>query len=370
MTTETSRWAPQAPRLAVQGWLASRLALIITALVVAWQHNWSLKETLTRWDVVHYVTVAETGYTTLTQAAFFPGLPLILAACRLLGLPPLVTGVGVALVASGLAAWALYRLAGGSTRGLVAVLSWSLAPMAVFTIVPYTEAVFCAFAFWAWWYAKQNRWALAAGLAAAAALTRVSGLFLIGALGLLALLTAGRVTRRLVRVAWLGLPVAVLIAYAGFLRVRFGSWWAWFDAQRAGWARTFDWPWHAFAMTARAAGIGTPGDSNSVLFRWELVALALGLAVTIWSFAIRKIPEGAFVGAHVLALTCQIWIISLARGVVVWFPLFTTIGWVSTVGQGGGRHDIRRVAVVTFLGFEGVAMLWWATRFFTGAWSG
>ena len=139
----------QAPRLAVQAWLGSRLVLLITLLVVARTHEWTLTETLTRWDAVHFISLSQHGYQTLTEAAFFPGLPLVMAAFGVIGVPPVLTGTLLSLVGSGLAAWALYRLAGTAVPGAVAVAAWSFAPMAIFGAVPYTEAIFCAAAFWA-----------------------------------------------------------------------------------------------------------------------------------------------------------------------------------------------------------------------------
>ena len=55
----------------------------------------------------------------------------------------------VALICSALAAAALHRLGGP-----IAAVVWLLAPTTVFTMVPYTEAPFCAAAFWAWERAK------------------------------------------------------------------------------------------------------------------------------------------------------------------------------------------------------------------------
>ena len=109
--------------------------------------------------------------------AFFPGLPMLLRAGTWLGLPVEITGVLLAAVGSAAAAAALLRLGGPW-----AAVAWLFAPTAVFTTVPYTEALFCAAAFWAWERARADRWLAAALLAAAACSIRVSGLFLVGAL--------------------------------------------------------------------------------------------------------------------------------------------------------------------------------------------
>ena len=399
-TQPTRQWDG---RLAVQGWLASRLILAVIALSLILAGHLSPAQPFSQWDAAHFIAVADHGYTSLTQTAYFPGLPLLMALFHLVGIPPVATGVAGSLVGSGLAAWAVYRLAGGSTQGTIAVLAWSFAPMTVFTFVPYTEAIFCAFAFWAFWYAKQDNWTWAGILAAGACAFRVSGLFLVGALGIIALWgrnstpprfmaarsgQAGLVgpgptdsgpgnpgpawRQRLRRVAWLGLPTAVLVAYVIYLRISFGSWTTWFHAQGEGWGREFAWPWQAVDTTLRVAGvIGEGGwQSTSVIFCWEVAAAVVGLGVAIWCFATRKVPEGSWVGIQVLALSCQMWVISLARSIVLWFPLFTLAGRSGTTRLGGATGVLRWVVVAAGLVCEATWMVWWALRFFTGAWAG
>ena len=363
----------QAARFAVQGWLASRLVLLITVLILIWTQKWRVIEPFSHWDAVHFMLIARRGYTLVTEAAFFPGLPMLMAAFKFIGIPFVVTGVLLSLVGSGMSAWALYRLAGGSIRGAVAVLAWSFAPMAVFTFVPYTESIFCAFALWAFWFAKRNRWAWAGALAGAACLFRVSGLFLIGALGLIALVGIANSTwkKRMLRIAWLGIPMAVLAAYMVFLRVRFGSWTVWFEAQIKGWGRSFHWPWEAFVTTMQAAGwFGSTPQVSSIMFSWEMVAFAVGIAVTVWCFVRKKIPEGGWVGIQVLALSCQVWFISMTRSVLLWFPLFLWVSAASMRTLPRWKNDLRRGLLITLLGLEMLCMIWWADRFFCGAWAG
>jgi len=386
----------QAPRLAVQGWLASRLILLVVLLVMVRLKDWSLAEALHRWDVNHFVTLADHGYTELTQSAFFPGLPLVMAFFSLFGIPPIASGTVIAVVSSGIAAWGLYKLADGSVKGTVAVLAWSFAPMAVFTFVPYTESPFCALAFWAFVYAKRDRWGIAAGLAAGACLFRVSGLFLIGALGLVAIFwphvrssaasstrTREHTMRHVVsgpsntwsrffgRVVWLAIPTAVLGAYAIYLRIVFGSWTAWFSAQVQGWGRSFGWPWDAFIETLHVANIvGDYGYSTYAMFRWEVAAFLIGLAVAVICFVKKQIPEGGWVLVQVLALSSQVWLISVARSMLLWFPVFTLIGDIGDGEVSVSANTARRIGLSALLVFEVCAMIWWATRFFNGAWAG
>ena len=76
----------------------------------------------------------------------------------------------------------------------------------------------------------------------------------------LALTQAGASRERGRRLAWLGLPVAVVAAYLGYLYAITGSWTAWLDAQTSGWARGFAWPWQSLQHTLNVLAPGAYAD--------------------------------------------------------------------------------------------------------------
>ena len=232
--------APAAPvvrdggRLVLQTWLFTRLLLVGVALWVGVSTDRAASEMLTNWDVQHYFAIASYGYTGDNDIAFFPGWPLALRVFAAVGVPMLWAGIGLALICSALAAAALHRLGGP-----IAAVVWLLAPTTVFTLVPYTEAPFCAAAFWAWERASRGRWGAAAGLAAVACTFRVSGLFLLGALVILALTQGGRGWRR-------DRPTGLLGSLGADRSGTFGSWGP--DAPRGSESGRFGrarwtWPW-------------------------------------------------------------------------------------------------------------------------------
>jgi hypothetical protein len=397
--------------------------LLISALLVAWTSGTPLPLVFSRWDVAQFAAIASDGYTELTQAAFFPGLPALMAAGGMIGLPAWLTGTLLALVASGAAAWALYRLAGGGGAGALAVWGWSLAPMAVFSFAAYSEAPFCAGAFWAWELARRGRWGWAGLWASVAMAFRVSGLFLLVGLGIMALMQAWHDRRhslgRAIGLRAVGLigPLAVLAAYVVFLKLRFGSWLVWFEAQRQGWGRAFHWPWQAIINTARAAGIGAAGDDNSVMFLAELLVYLIGALLLIWlmrrawrrwraggSQTLRRVASGptgprqAYTSSHVLgdlrgsspsgsdepsyplaaaglvgsswlALSCQVWLMSLSRSLLIWFPGFVAGAVWLTEASSPQQQRWHRVMAAAILLASTLLMLWWANRFFRGMWA-
>jgi len=354
-------------------WLVSRVAIAAVVWTQAQTSHLSVGDVLARWDVEHFLGIARQGYANPDDVAFFPGLPALLAAADRLGLPMLGTGVVLAVGASALAAWALARLGGP-----IAACLWLIAPTAVFTAVPYTEALFCAAAFWAWWFARENRWGAAAACAAIACTFRVSGLFLAGALAVLAVTQIvggkGEVWWRGLarRWAWLLVPLAVLGAYELYLHGLTGSWRAWVDAQQNGWTRGFSNPLQSLRHTLEVARPSYwPGRPEVAwVFRAEIVSMALGLVTTAWSLVKRRWAEAAFVGVQVVAFGTSWWYMSVNRAVLGWFPLFVLAAGLVTWRPERPRPRVAwRVLVGVALVADLALMVVWTWLFATGRWA-
>lgn len=355
-------------RLVVQTWVGTRLVMLLVAVWVMVTEHRAAKDVFGNWDVAHYLGIAHNGYAEANSIAFFPGWPLLVRLASLVGLPELAVGMVLALVASGFAAAALYRLGGAP-----AAIAWLLAPTAVFTLVPYTEAAFCAAAFWAWERATARQWGAAAVLAAVAASVRVSGVFLIVALAVLALTQAGSPRVRGRRLLWLGLPVAVVAAYLGYLYAITGHWTAWLDAQASGWARGFAWPWQSLQHTLDVLAPGAYADHPE--WRWvfaaEIVSMAVGLLLTVVCLVRRRWAEATWVGLQVLAFGTSYWFMSVNRAVLLWFPLWIVIGGLfGGLVARRGRVPWWRAALVALLALVALAVqAVWAWLFFTGRWA-
>jgi len=349
--------------LVVQVWLATRLMFAVVAVAIAVSGRRPLESVLAQWDVAHFLTIARDGYADPREMAFFPGLPLLLRGADVLGLQPVLAGSALALAASLVAAFGLRRLVG--TWGTIA---WLLAPTAVFTAVPYTEALFCAAAFWAWERASQRHWGQASVLAALACTLRVSGLFLIGALVVLALTQpVRRGEQRGARLAWLVLPAAVVGAYVVYLYGLTGSWTAWFAAQETGWQRGFHWPWEALRHSWDSLFTVNPEHPEWVwLFRAEMVSWVVGVVVTLVCLVRRRVAEASWVGVQVLAFSLSYWLMSVNRAVLLWFPLWGLLGeFAEGRPRTRGWLVVAWVAGVLAFALQGV----WAWLYFTGRWA-
>lgn len=355
---------PGNARLVIQTWLLTRglMALLVGALLAT--SSKTAQDLLANWDVQHFFAIARDGYAQPTDIAFFPGWPLLLRLGSMTGLPMLAVGTVLALAGSALAAAALYRMAGAP-----AAIAWLLAPTAVFTMVPYTESLFVAAAFWAWERARAKQWGTAALLASVAASVRVSGIFLILALGVLALTTPGSRRTKGQRLAWLLLPTGVVVAYGTYLHSLTGSWLAWYHAQSTGWARGFTWPWESLQHTLDAIlGGGSPEHPEwAWVFAGEVVSMVVGLLVTVICLWRRQWGEATWVGVQVAAFSVSYWFMSVNRAVLLWFPLWILLG--ELVPSRGRMPPWRGVVIGLLVALVLVTQLVWAWLFFTGRWA-
>ncbi len=371
------QWLPeQLSREALGWWLVTRAGIFLLALSApllfnrgdtypnVWHAWW-------QWDVWHFKAIAEFGYANgepsgAPLAAFFPGLPVLMRAASWLGIGYVGGGVLVSAIASAVAGVWLAKLARYEFPelrdfGPTAALVWFTAPVGVFLAAPYTEALFCAFAFPAWLAARQGRWARAAILVALASTVRVSGLFLIFALCVEFITSKKRDWRSL---PWLALPAVPVLGFMAYLKQIHGSWFAWQDAQEKGWAREFTWPWTSIIHTFEAATKGHfPADRTdwTWMFRAELVALLVGLILLAWLLWRRSWGEAAWVGATVAAFVTSYWVYSLTRATLLWWPL-----WIGLAVLLHRRPWLGRL----YLGVAIPLAAIWAAAFFTGRWAG
>jgi hypothetical protein len=352
-------------------WVVTRVGLWVVAGAAGWLFPSEgdrvppLLDRWQQWDFHHYWGIALYGYggqpTGVPNEAFFPGFPSLLWLGGELGVRHVVTGLAVSFVAGAFAVLALARLAdldGGPGTGRLAVLVWLLAPSAVFLAAPYTEALFLGFAVPAWLAARRDRWAAAGLLAALACTVRVSGVFLVAALAV-HWLAASR--RRPGDLAWLALAGVPLLAWTAFVRALTGSWTGWLDAQAEGWSRSFTWPWDSFATTWSAAFGGQQSPNFAWMFRAELVAVLVGVVVTVLLLRARRWGEATWVGSQVVAFTTSNWFFSVPRATLLWWPLWIGIAVLAAR---------RRWLLWAYLAVSGPLTVVWSVTYFTGRWSG
>ena len=384
--------------LPIRAFIASRLLVlgagVAGALAVPLQNGWwpaadplRLSERLgavgnvlaaptVRWDSIHYLDIAQHGYTSATQTVFYPLYPLLMRVVGFALGSDVAAGVLISLVAMTVALVLLHRLTAlelGPRAADVTVLLIAFAPLSFFFSAVYTESLYLAVSVGSVYAARRGRWRLACVLGGLAAATRVTGVGLVIPLGLMHLRERG-LDRR---VAWLATVPAGLVAYLGFTAVRgygflapfAGESSAQFHHYMAGPLQTF-----VSAVQSAAAGarflltqpiyqpsIGGPFSDGAE----SIVLLAvLGIAIVALVLAIRRLPIAY--GAYALAvlLVCT-WspvdgqpLKSFDRYALTIFPLWMAAGaWLSE------RRLVRPVVLVS----AGL-LAFWTFQFATWAW--
>jgi Mannosyltransferase (PIG-V) len=311
---------------------------------------------LQRQDAQWFLRLATGGYAPGDHsAAFFPGYPL---AVRTFDAMPGIGPLGAALIVANAAAFgallllhALTRLELGPAAARRAVLFTALFPTAFFLYAPYSESLFLLASIAAFWFARRDRWALAALAGAVAAATRSVGVLLVVALAVEALAAYRRGRPLLPRMA-AALAVGIgPMLYFGWWQLRYGDFWAPLDAQ-AGW---------------RPGGVHQPIDVvvRAVQYAWRyqtwwLIDLTIvAAAVAGVALAARRIPLTYTVYAGLSLLLPLLLplpsrpLLSMPRFAAVLFP----VSWGYAIGAEKRRPPETATLVAFTAGFSILSFL-------------
>lgn len=342
-------WArlPEAARATLPLWCASRIAVALLSLAAArvavegaMGEVPRFTELWDRWDVGLFTKVAHWGYVSPHYAdrteVDFPAFPIAIRLVHYVVPSWIVAGLVVVFLAGAVASAAIWRLAaddGGQAAGRAAVLTMIFAPYAVFLFAGYSEALFLAFASTAWLAGTRDRWWLAGALAAGAAATRVTGIPLW--CGLVVLYVVERRRARLPLLASpalsLALPPLPVFGFLWYLHGKTGDWNAYTVAMREGWHRWMDWPWSGWKATWDSAFPDAHGSTTFTwFFRAELLAVVLGVAVTIALLYGRRWAEATFIGTATLLMAATNYYASGVRTMLVAFPVYLLFARLAT----------------------------------------
>ncbi|WP_307805753.1 hypothetical protein [Streptomyces chrestomyceticus] len=193
---------------ALLGYAAVRL--LGTLVLMKWAHLqhrglWPLLAD--RWDSGWYLGIADHGYSYAfdengfneSNLAFFPLYPVVVKAVA--GVTPgsrASVGVAVAVGCALLAAWGIFAVGDrlyGARVGTVLAMLWGATPVAVVQWMGYTESLFTALVAWSLYAVLTDRWVTAGGLCLLAGLTRPTGLALVAAVCVSAVVALWRLRR-------------------------------------------------------------------------------------------------------------------------------------------------------------------------------
>jgi Mannosyltransferase (PIG-V) len=313
-----------------------------------------------RWDSVFFLRIAEHGYDS-TSAAFYPLYPALVAGLGWLFFGHYVlAGIVVSLAATLGAFLLLHRLASerlgldGADR---TVLYLALFPMSLFLQAVYSDALYLLLVLAAFAVAERGGFKLAGLLTGLAILTRLTGVALLPALGLL----AWRERNRLRALGGLAIAVPVAALYPLLLWQQGRSPWAFWNAQDQ-WHRHVSWAgplggiWEALTHWTPSHA----GPQHAIAVNAEgLVALVLFVALTVVAWRRFGAVYGLFAAVSLaipLSYPSSRWpLLSLPRFGLVIFPLFLALAALTAT-----RPRLHTAIAGCSALFLGVAVVQWA----------
>jgi hypothetical protein len=303
------------PGVGVPGWPAPD--------VTAGWHN--AVGALERQDALWFLRIADAGYDPGDgSAAFFPLYPLLVRVVTpLTGGRTLLAALivsNVSFLGALIVLRALTTLERSEAEARTAVVLLAVFPTSLFFLAPYSESTFLLLSVSAFWFARRDRWALAALAAALAATTRSIGIVLLPALFVEAVLQhrergAPLLRRVAASVATLAGPGLVLLFWAA----AFGRPLAPIDAQGR-WQREATFPLRTLSNAVVAAG--------RLLDVWLFDALVVAVVVACLVAGLRSLRASYSVYAWAsLAVPlsypfAQRPLMSVPRFSVLIFPVF------------------------------------------------
>lgn len=186
---------------------------------------------LARWDSIHYLEIAQHGYTRAANTAFYPLYPLLIHTLAWIVPSEVLAGAMISSAAFAVALSLLYRLTReelGEATARTTVLLLAFAPLSFFFTAVYTESLFLALVV-ASFYLARRQWFVWAGLAAAAAaLTHVEGILLTAPLAWMYWRSKGHALGVRVLRSWgaasLAMPATALAGFCVYLHAQGYGW--------------------------------------------------------------------------------------------------------------------------------------------------
>ena len=374
-------------RAALGLWAAAHLALFVLAWAAAWVYRGDpshapLTGAFEHWDAVRLRNIAQYGYFSPSSmpdnAVMFPGFPLTLAAAHLILRNWTLSELVISGIAGCFAMVSLARLA-GSRRAVLYLIAM---PAVVFLLVGYAECLFLALAIPAWHAAARGRWWRAAVLAGLSGLVRVDAVFLVLALGVMAL--AGPrpqvVPTQDLRAwdlrdpvwdhpAWqrLGDALKCCCALAGpaayevYLRAGTGTWNAWVSDNQAGWFLHTVTPVQALKATYWVAFQHVFAGGVAWEYQLEIAVEAVVLLAALAFLVRRRWPEAVYCGLPAVVVGTQTFYQSGPRTLLLLFPVVIALA----------RLDARRPWIrYLYLGICAPLAAVMGLLFLAGQWTG
>jgi Gpi18-like mannosyltransferase len=281
-----------------------------------------------RWDAVHYLKIAQNGYTALGEdrflIVFFPFYPALVDLFANVFRDHLLSAFvvsGLATITLGLVFRSLVKLDHSEKIAQWAVLFLFIFPTSYFLHIPYTESTFLALTIGSFLAARKKRWLIAGILGAFACMTRVNGLILIPALAF-EIFAEYRETRKIDK-NWLFLLI-IPVGFVSYLTLNYvvaGDPTMFMVYQREHWFRYFKFPWTGIMDCYDRMYAAKPTDAQMTGYQ-EFLFVVIGFVATGVGWRWLRGSYCIWMAANWLLFVSTSFVLSVPRYTLTLFPLF------------------------------------------------
>lgn len=256
----------------------SRLLLFLIATIITKD---GYRDVFANFDIVHYLDIAQNGYTELTSV-FFPVLPLCMSLFNMLGIP--IAGMMClnTLLALG-SAILLYKL----TDDVKASICFICSPIAIFTFITYTESLFVFFTLLVMFLYKKEKY-LAAGISLGIGVCcRHMTAMLFFSIFVIMFIKWMKKEISIKPILQMYIPATLLsLSYPIYLQIVFGDWNVFMDSQFVYWAKI-----NSNIFSSIMMDIQYLSEDVSIIQKTQVLYqfILLMLIATLIAFSIRKV---------------------------------------------------------------------------------
>ncbi len=281
-----------------------------------------------RWDAIHYLNLAQNGYTNIGESrfliVFFPLYPALVFIFNSIIKNYLLSAFlvsGAASLALALSFKELVRQEFNNKIAKLAVLFLFIFPTSYFLHIPYTESLFLFLVVSSFLFARKRMWVIAGITAALACFTRVNGLILIPAL-IFESWDEYLETKKLNK-KWLGLLLAPFgfIGYLILNHIVTKNSFTFLVYQREHWYRYFRVPWEGIRETV--IRLNNLKVIDAQLYGWhELAFVLIGFFAIVLGWKYLRPSYKVWMILNWLLFVSTSFVLSVPRYTLTLFPIF------------------------------------------------
>lgn len=136
------------------------------------------------YDSIHYINMANSGYSSNLLMAFFPLYPLLIKVLSFIIPNYIISGILISNICSFVSLLLLSKILNNNNNKFYYLCIFLFSPILAYTTICYTESLFMMLTLFGYYLYKKDRYILSAIIIGLSILTRNSGIILWGAIGL------------------------------------------------------------------------------------------------------------------------------------------------------------------------------------------